>query len=78
MISKKLFPKAEFTQEGIFFLLQLFARDVLVMKKLEIETTKPTFFISTFKTDLLKVGLVVSISNFFINKISLGNKWKMF
>ena len=33
--------KAELLQEGIFFLLQLFARDVLVM--LEIEKTKPTF-----------------------------------
>ena len=29
--------KAELLQEGIFFLLQLFARDVLVMKKLEIK-----------------------------------------
>ena len=34
--------KAELLQEGIFFLLQLFARDVLVMKKLEIEETKTT------------------------------------
>ena len=46
----------------------LLARDVLVMKKLEIEKTKPTFIISTFKTDILKVGLVFSISNFFIDK----------
>ena len=29
--------KAEFLQEGIFFLIHLFARDVLVMKKLEME-----------------------------------------
>ena len=43
--------KAELLQEGFFFLIQLFARDVLVMKKLEIEKTKPTFIISTFKTD---------------------------
>ena len=35
--------KAEFRKEGIFFLLQLFARDVLVMKKLEIKKTKPAF-----------------------------------
>ena len=28
--------KAELLQEGIFFLIHLFARDVLVMKKLEI------------------------------------------
>ena len=39
-------PKAELLQEGIFFLIQLFARDVLVMKKLEIEKTKPTFIMS--------------------------------
>ena len=34
--------KAEFTEVGIFFLLQLFARDILSMKELEIEETKPT------------------------------------
>ena len=45
------------------------------MKKLEIEKTKPTFVISTFKTDIIKVGLVFSISNFFITKTSLANKW---
>ena len=28
---------AELLQEGIFFLIQLFVRDVLVMKKLEIK-----------------------------------------
>ena len=36
---------AELLQEGLFFLIHLFARDVLVMKKLEIEKTKPTFII---------------------------------
>ena len=35
------------------------------MKKLEIQKTKPTFIISTFKTDIIKVGLVFSISNSF-------------
>ena len=45
--------KAELLQEGIFFLLQLFARDVIVMKKLKIEKTKPTFIIPTFKTDII-------------------------
>ena len=34
--------KAELLQEGIFLLIHLFARDVLVLKKLEIEKTKPT------------------------------------
>ena len=50
--------KAEFLKEGICLLILYFARDVLVMKKLEIEKTKPTFIISTFKTDIIKVGLV--------------------
>ena len=44
------YGKAKLQKEGIFFFLHLFARDVLVMKKLEIEKTKPTFNISTFKT----------------------------
>ena len=35
--------KAELLQEGIFFLMHLFGRDVLLRKKLEIEKTKPTF-----------------------------------
>ena len=46
------FHKAELLQEGTFFsLIHLFARDVLVMKKLEIETIKPTFIISVLKDD---------------------------
>ena len=44
--SQHLLCKAELLQEGIFFLIHLFARDVLVMEKLEIEKTKPTFIIS--------------------------------
>ena len=43
--------KAEYLQEGIFFLIHLFATDVLVMKKLEIEKTKPTFIISVLKVE---------------------------
>ena len=43
--------KAELLQEGIFFLTHLFARDVLVMKKLEIEKTKPTFITSVLKVE---------------------------
>ena len=68
--------KAEFRKEGIFFLLQLFARDVLVMKKLEIEKTKPAFIISVLKVDIIKVGLVFSISNVLITKTSLANNWR--
>ena len=43
--------KAELLQEGIFFLIHLFARDVLVMKKLEIEKTKPTFIMPVLKVE---------------------------
>ena len=38
--------KAELLQEGIFFVIHLLASDVLLMKKLENEKTKPTFIIS--------------------------------
>ena len=43
--------KAELLQEGIFFLIHLFARDVLVVKKLKIGKTKPTFIISVLKVE---------------------------
>ena len=43
--------KAELLKEGIFFLIHLFARDFLVIKKLEIEKTKPTFIISVLKVE---------------------------
>ena len=46
------------------------------MKKLEIEKTNHTFIISTFKTDIITVGLVFSISNFFIAKMPLANNWR--
>ena len=55
-------------------LIHLFAKEVLLVKKLEIEGTKTTWD-TTFKTDIIKVGLVFSISHFFITKTSLANKW---
>ena len=57
-------------------LVHLFANEVLLLRKLEIEETKTTLH-STFKTDIIKVGLVSSISIFFITKPSLANKWLM-
>ena len=45
--------KAKLLQEGIFFLIHLFARNVIVMKKLEIEKTKLTFIISVLKVDII-------------------------
>ena len=47
----KISFKAELLQEGIFFLIHLFARDVSVVKKLEIKKTKPTFIISVLKIE---------------------------
>ena len=46
------------------------------MKKLEIEKTKATFIISVLKVEIIKVGVVFSISNVFIAKTSLANKWR--
>ena len=37
-----VFAKAKLQKEGIFFLIHLFAGDILLMKKLEIEETKTT------------------------------------
>jgi hypothetical protein len=48
---KKSLTKAELLQEGIFFLIHLFASDVLVMKELEIKKTKPSFIISVLKIE---------------------------
>ena len=69
--------KLNYLQEGIFILIHLFARYVLVMKKLEIKKTKPTFIISVIKVEY-QVVLVSSISNFFTDKTSLANKWMSF
>ena len=41
--------KDELLQEGIFFLIHIFARDVLIMKKWGIEKIKPTFITSVLK-----------------------------
>ena len=43
--------KAELLKEGIFFLIHLFARDISLMKKLEIKKTKFTFIISVLKVE---------------------------
>ena len=48
---EKINIKAELLQEGIFFLIHLFARAVLVMKNLEIKKTKPTFIVSVSKVE---------------------------
>ena len=47
----KTIIKLNYCKKVFFFLIHLFARDVLVMKKLEIEKTKPTFIISVLKVE---------------------------
>ena len=65
--------KAELLQEGIFFLIRLLARDILVMKKLEIQKANPTFIISVLEVEY-QVVLVSLISNLFTNKAYLASK----
>ena len=42
VLPKYSFTKAELLQVGIFFLIHLFAWEILLLKKLEIEGTKTT------------------------------------
>ena len=42
MFFKSFWAKAELLREGIIFLIHLFARAILLMKKLKIEGTKGT------------------------------------
>ena len=39
---KYILTKDKLQKEGIFFLIHLFAREILLMKKLQIEETKAT------------------------------------
>merc|ERR1712051_270266 len=65
-------PKAELLLEG-FFSHSIFFPGFVLVKKLEIKKTKITKD-TTFKTDIIKVVLVFSISNFFTNENSQGRK----
>ena len=56
------------------FALNFFPWEFLLIKKLEIEKTKNTKN-TTFKTDIIKVILVFSISKFFTNENSQGRKF---
>ena len=44
--------KLNYRKKISFFFIHLFARDILLMKKLEIEETKTTQYL-TFKTDII-------------------------
>jgi hypothetical protein len=65
--------KAELPLEGIFFTLNFLPWEFLLVKKLEIEKTKTTKY-TAFKTDIIKVVLVFSISKFFTNEKSQVRK----
>ena len=65
--------KAELPKLGGFFALNFLPREFLLVKKLDFEKTKTTSY-TTFKTDIIKVVLVLLISNFFTNKNSQGRK----
>ena len=60
-------PKAELPQEGILFGTQFPSLGIFIDK-----LRRPS--IQSFKTDIIKVVLVVSISNIFTNKNSQGRK----
>ena len=45
------FTKTKLQKEGIFFLIHLLSRDILVMKKFEIKKNKLTFIISVLKIE---------------------------
>ena len=65
--------KAELLQVDIFFSLNFLPLEFLFIEKSEIEKTKTTQY-TTFKTDMIKVVSVFSISNLFTNKNSQGRK----
>ena len=65
--------QAKLPRVGIFFGTQFPSLGILLIKKLEIEITYTTQY-TTFKTDIIKVVLVFSISNFFTSKNSQGRK----
>ena len=56
-----------------FFALNFLPWEFLFVKKLEIEKTKTTKY-TAFKTDIIKVVLVFSISKFFTNENSQEGK----
>ena len=66
--------KPELPQEGILFRTQFPSLGIFINKKLDFEKTKATQY-TTFKTDILEVVLVFSISNFFTIKNSKGRKF---
>ena len=65
--------KLNYRKKVFYFTLNFLPWEFLLIKKLDFEKTKTTLH-TTFKTDIIKVVLVFSISNFFTNKNSQGRK----
>ena len=70
-IKKQL--KLNYRKKIFYFALNFLPWEFLLIKKLDFKKTKATQY-TTFKTDIIKVVLVFSISNFFTNKNSQGRK----
>ena len=61
--------KAELLQEGILFCTQFPSLGIFINKKVGFEKKiRPPSMYTNFNTDIIKVVLVFSISNFFTNK----------
>ena len=65
--------KLNYHKKVFYFALNFLPWEILLIKKLDFEKTEATKY-ATFKTDIIKVVLVFSISNFFTNKNSQGRK----
>ena len=65
------YDKAKLPKVGIFFATQFPSQEIFTNKKVGNRTTQYT----TFKTDMIKVILVLSISNSFTNKNTQGRKF---
>ena len=65
--------KLNYRKKVFYFALNFLPWEFLLIKKLDFEKTKTTEY-ATFKTDIIKVVLVFSISNFYTNKNSQGRK----
>ena len=65
--------KLNYRKKVFFFTLNFLPWEFLLIKKLDFEKTKTTKY-TTFKTDIIKVVISFSISNFFTNKNSQGRK----
>ena len=69
--------KAKLLQEGIFFSYIYLPETFYYWKSWKSKKLRPPS-IQLLKTDIIKLGLVFPISNFFINTMPLANKWMSF